>query len=240
MEKLEEYIPIVKFIASMMGENCEVLLHDVRNPENSIVAIENGHISGRRVGGVLTDLVLKIVHNKEYQNQDFIANYVVVAKDNRICQSSSLLIRDENREIIGALCVNIDITALLATKRFLSEFIKIKPPKELKNMLSIKAGSRSSDEDIGETNGEENEILEHLLETSGDVVELLIGKVLNKVTIPVERMSQDEKIQAVRELNELGLFLFKGGVSELAKRLKVSDTTVYRYLHKIKDEEEKG
>ena len=79
MEKLEEYIPIVKFIASMMGENCEVLLHDVRNPENSIVAIENGHISGRRVGGVLTDLVLKIVHNKEYQNQDFIANYVVVA-----------------------------------------------------------------------------------------------------------------------------------------------------------------
>ena len=77
------------------------------------------------------------------------------------------------------------------------------------------------------------------METSGDVVELLIGKVLNKFTIPVERMSQDEKIQVVRELNELGLFLFKGGVSELAKKLKVSDATVYRYLHKIKDDDEK-
>jgi len=236
MEKLEKYIPIVKFIASIMGENCEVLLHDVRNPENSIVAIENGHISGRRVGGVLTDLVLKIVRNKEYQNQDFIANYVVVAKDNRICQSSSLLIRDDNGEIIGVLCVNIDISTLLATQKYLNEFIKIKPPNNLKNTLSIKA---SSDEEVEEISSEENEVLEHLLETSGDVVELLIGKVLNKFTIPVERMSQDEKIQVVRELNELGLFLFKGGVSELAKKLKVSDATVYRYLHKIKDDDEK-
>jgi len=236
MEKLEKYIPIVKFIASIMGENCEVLLHDVRNPENSIVAIENGHISGRRVGGVLTDLVLKIVRNKEYQNQDFIANYVVVAKDNRICQSSSLLIRDDNGEIIGVLCVNIDISTLLATQKYLNEFIKIKPPNNLKNTLSIKA---SSDEEVEEISSEENEVLEHLLETSGDVVELLIGKVLNKFTLPVERMSQDEKIQVVRELNELGLFLFKGGVSELAKKLKVSDATVYRYLHKIKDDDEK-
>lgn len=251
---LEDYIPMVKFIASVLGEDCEVVLHDVRNPENSILAIENNHISGRQVGGVLTDFVLKTVQNKSYRNQDFISNYVVVAKNNRVCQSSSYFIKNDNGEIIGTLCINIDISSMLSTKNFLDKFIRIKPPKELKNMLGSTEDQKVSDGPQGAgaleqlpagsekaSNGpEEAEILEHLLETSGDVVELLIGKVLDGVSIPVERMCQEEKIEVVRKLNELGLFMFKGGVSELAKRLKVSEATVYRYLHKIREEDERS
>ncbi|MFP3381633.1 helix-turn-helix domain-containing protein, partial [Bacillus sp. SIMBA_069] len=38
----------------------------------------------------------------------------------------------------------------------------------------------------------------------------------------------------VKILNEKGAFLLKGGVSEVAKYLDVSEATIYRYLNKIK------
>lgn len=43
---------LAKAIARQFGPNCEVVVHDLcgAEPEHSIVAIENGHISGRRVG----------------------------------------------------------------------------------------------------------------------------------------------------------------------------------------------
>ena len=236
LEELKKYIPLVKFLSTLLGENCEVVLHDISNPDHSIIAIENNHVSGRQVGGALTDLVLRALRNKEYQNADFISNYVVVTKSNRICQASSYFIRDENNKVIGALCVNIDVTDLLLAKDFLDKFIRIKPPKGYKSPLVFQPKDYLQGQETNDVGGE-NEVLEHLLENSGDVVKLLIEKVLNEIPIPVERLSPEEKIEIVRELNEQGLFLFKGGVSELAKYLKVSEATIYRYLNKIKEDD---
>jgi len=44
---LESLKPVVDGIATMFGKNCEVVLHDLRNLERSIVAIANGHVTGR-------------------------------------------------------------------------------------------------------------------------------------------------------------------------------------------------
>ena len=58
---LKTYIPLVDFIAGIVGPNCEVVLHDLSNVDESIVAIRNNHISGRKVGGPLTNLGLKLL-----------------------------------------------------------------------------------------------------------------------------------------------------------------------------------
>lgn len=42
--------PVVPMLAAMAGPHLEVVLHDVARPEGSVVAIANGHISGRAVG----------------------------------------------------------------------------------------------------------------------------------------------------------------------------------------------
>lgn len=55
-EILKLYIPIVEFIGEICGNNYEIVLHDISQPDSSIVAIKNNHISGREVGGPLTDL----------------------------------------------------------------------------------------------------------------------------------------------------------------------------------------
>ncbi|MNI74519.1 hypothetical protein D3C73_1306070 [compost metagenome] len=62
----------------------------------------------------------------------------------------------------------------------------------------------------------------------------MIGSVIGKLAIPPDRLSSQEKIDIVRELNDLGVFLLKGGVSEAAAALSISEPTVYRYLQKLK------
>lgn len=47
--KLLSIIPIAKAVAETFGSNCEVVIHDFRNMENSIVAIFNGHVTGRTI-----------------------------------------------------------------------------------------------------------------------------------------------------------------------------------------------
>ena len=53
---LEFCLQLAKGIARQFGPNCEVVVHDLasNDPETSIVAIENGHVSGRRVGALPT------------------------------------------------------------------------------------------------------------------------------------------------------------------------------------------
>ena len=43
---------LAKGLADQFGPNCEVVIHDLSDnyKENSIVAIENGHVSNRKVG----------------------------------------------------------------------------------------------------------------------------------------------------------------------------------------------
>ena len=54
LELLEQ---IAKAIAAQFGSNCEVVLHELsgKSAYSSIVAIENGHVTGRKVGGWGTD-----------------------------------------------------------------------------------------------------------------------------------------------------------------------------------------
>lgn len=60
-EIIKSWIPMVEFIARTYGENCEVILHDLRDLDKSIVAIKNNHITGRQIGGTITDFALKLI-----------------------------------------------------------------------------------------------------------------------------------------------------------------------------------
>jgi len=47
------------------------------------------------------------------------------------------------------------------------------------------------------------------------------------------RMTMEEKKQVVKNLESKGVFMLKGVVNEVAKSLKVSEQTVYRYLKEL-------
>ena len=65
--QLERYIPMVTFISEICGKNYEVILHDVSDPENSVISIFNGHLSGRKVGDPMTELARNLVRDQIYE-----------------------------------------------------------------------------------------------------------------------------------------------------------------------------
>ena len=104
---------IMHLIAEQFGDRCEVVLHDwSQGYEKTIIAIENGHVSGRKVGDCGSNLGLEVIRGTSDGSNQF--NYVTKTKTGKTLRSSSLYLQNEKGEKIGALCINYDITDLLS------------------------------------------------------------------------------------------------------------------------------
>ena len=108
LDLLYSYKTTVKFLGNVLGPDYEVVLQDLSNKNHSVIAIENGHISGRTIGSPLTCAVLHMLSSKVYEENDFIANYKGVAENGHILRSSSMFIKDSEGNPIGLLCINFD------------------------------------------------------------------------------------------------------------------------------------
>ena len=67
-----------------------------------------------------------------------------------------------------------------------------------------------------------------------DAVQAAITDVTGSA-LPPDRLTMDEKIRIVEDLQQAGIFYMKGAVSEVAAQLGSSEATIYRYLSKLKD-----
>ncbi|WP_406641844.1 aminotransferase class V-fold PLP-dependent enzyme [Amycolatopsis sp. WGS_07] len=106
-ELLTALIPAVDGLAAMLGPGNEVLLHDLSRLPDSIVAIA-GELTGRSVGGPMTDLLLGLVRRGTTQD---LTNYRTHSPDGREIRSSTLFLRDAEGTAIGCLCVNSELPA---------------------------------------------------------------------------------------------------------------------------------
>lgn len=213
------YIPLVDYFGQAFGKNCEVILHDLTNIEHSIVAIVNGHITNREVGGHITDFGLEVVHDPRYQDKAFAVNYPG-STPNRILKSSTYFIRDEHGVTIGLLCINLDITGWVKTAEMVNQLIRF-------------ADDPPSDEPVSHS------VLPVIQETFTSSVEDTMNNSIERIMLdyPVasHRLTLDEKKQIVDRLYSRGLFALKGAVGMVAKRLDVSEQTIYRYLREIQN-----
>lgn len=202
--QLQGFIPIADGIVQTFGKYCEVAVHDLRNPETSLIYVA-GSITHRQKGAPITNIVLENIRQYGQDSKDIIG-YKNVTRDGHILKSSTIFIRDHAGKIIGCLCINYDITELLIHKAHLEE-------------LAI----------FGETpqTGNESELF------ASDITEVLdamINQVINNIGIPVTLMQKEDKIQVVRGLDLKGVFMIKGAVDKVAVMLGVSRYTIYNYL----------
>ena len=211
---VQKYIDFVDFLADFLGEDTEIVLHDMTDLESSVVAIRNGHISGRKIGAPATDLVLKIIKNEKASDQNFLANYRGTSKSGAVLKSATYFIRDDEGQIVGTICINMNIDKLMQVRKHLDKFIGFDENLERTNVVS-----------------------ENLSLSAAELTLDSINKVILALDIPPARMNQNEKLKIVNELNEMGIFLIKGAVSQVASKLKASEATIYRYLGKLKKNE---
>ena len=99
---------------------CEVVLHDLRDPQHAIRAIEN-NLSGRQVGDSATELGLARVADPHYPS--VIQNYPNQFPDGRPAKSTSIGIKNASGEYIAALCLNLDVSVLSPVTLTLSNLV---------------------------------------------------------------------------------------------------------------------
>lgn len=119
---LREGKKIAKALAEMFAPTCEVVLHDLTNPEHSVVAIEQP-LSGRSVGDSTTEMGLARIHDPNYP--DVVQNYANRFPDGRPAKSTSIGLRNGKGEFVAALCLNMDVSLLDSVQRVLAQLTAV-------------------------------------------------------------------------------------------------------------------
>jgi predicted transcriptional regulator YheO len=208
---VEQFIPLVDALAMTFGKNCEVVLHDFAKPHQSIIKIANSHITGRKIGDPATDLLLSYL-SKKPQNR-FLAGYRTKNDKGAEIRSTSIFIRNSKQKIVGALCINIDITPYLSM---------INLYEQLCNTI-----------DLG-IDEQEQTPAEKFEPNVDNLINDLLNDSIDNIGKQVVHMSKEDKLHIIADLKNKGLFLIKGSAKKTAKRLNVSLTTIYKYIEEIR------
>ena len=206
------YIQLVDFLGGCFGENTEVILYDFKDINNSVIAIHNGHISGRTIGSPLTSFALSKLKDKGKEGPPYYLNYLGMSKNNTPLNSNSFFILDKNGKPKGMLSINTDVT-------------KYQQAAEILQKLAFLPSAKPIEKD--------NNNMEAFHISPRDMINGIINDVTHSGDISIERLTVEEKIEIVKRLNAEKFFLIKGAVSEVADILGISVATVYRYLGKI-------
>ncbi|WP_321202709.1 helix-turn-helix transcriptional regulator [Bacillus sp. CRN 9] len=192
-------------LVKMFGPNCEVAVHDFSDLKKSLIHIA-GNVTERTPGAPITDLVLNELAKRKSEIKD-IANYKTQTKKGKILKSSTVFLRNADNKVIGALCMNYDISLMIQFGGDIEAF----------------------------TSFDESDSKEETFFTSvQDVIHEMVDQVLQQFKKAPALMTLDEKVDCVRQLDDKGTFLIKGSTEYVASVLGVSKFTIYNYLQKIK------
>lgn len=217
LDILDYYKKLVDFLGEVLGENAEVVLRDCRKPDHDIIAIANGHVSGRTIGAPITDFTLSILANEEWKEKDYVVNYEGKAAPDKRLRSSTYFIREEGK-LVGQLCVNIDMTPY---EQVMDRI------RQLSGIGLMSDGGQSGIICSGPVENFSEDVI-------GDMMKKAVITVVGSSEAKVrERLTQKEKIEIIGELNRAGLFQLKGAVGAVAEYLYCSEASVYRYQSKI-------
>lgn len=192
-------------IAACFGDQCEVVVHDLRRPGHTIVHIANGHVTGREVGDSMQSSFMESLMRTRETSESF-ANYLFTTDQGRLLRATSVILRDESDEPIGALSINYDVTDLRMAVDTVSKLFNIAPP----------ALPRAFPNDFNQ------------------VLEVFLDEAVQSVGRPVAYMTREEKIQVVGYLNRRGAFQLRDSVARVAAFLGVSRYTVYNYIEEAR------
>ncbi|ARD48308.1 hypothetical protein SporoP37_09140 [Sporosarcina sp. P37] len=192
-------------LVEMFGAKCEVAVHDFSNLESSLIHLA-GTLTGRNIGSPITDLVLEQLQKKVVTDY---ANYKTVSQKGSVMKSSTVFLKNQKNEVIGALCINFDISDMIQMEGAMRDFITFPEDEEKKETFYT---------DVHE------------------VIQSMTQQALEKYYKPPALLETEEKVEVVRELESKGAFLIKGATEYAASVLGVSKFTIYNYLQKVRTE----
>lgn len=210
--KLELLTQIAHGVAAHFGNACEVVIHDLKREDidSSIVYIENGHVSSRKLGDGPSEIVLETLNRDPGCLKDRLS-YLTRTDDGRILKSSTMYIRGKDNTVDYILALNYDITGLLTVDN------------ALKSLISTQ-----------ETSGEDHKP-KKITHNVNDLLDTLIEQSVALVGKPVALMGKDDKITAIQYLNDAGAFLITKSGDRVSAYFGISKFTLYSYMDANKE-----
>lgn len=194
-------------LAKQFGFDCEIVIHDLKKDiEHSVLYIVNGHVTKRRIGDGPSKAVLNAIDMMEKNPEglkDHLA-YLTKTATGKILKSSTMYIRDESGEVRYLFAINYDISGLLCIDKSINTLI--------------------------ETESEIDRNPETIINNVQDLLELLIQQSVDLIGKPVALMNKEDKMEAIRFLNDKGAFLITKSGDRVSKYFGISKYTLYNYI----------
>ncbi|MFJ5292740.1 transcriptional regulator [Streptomyces sp. NPDC088348] len=194
-------LPVVDGIAATLGSCCEAVVHDFRRPEESVVAIA-GSVTGRAVGGAMSEIGMGLLGRGDAAENQL--NYLTRTRDGKLVKSSTMVLRDSAGTVFGALCVNLDITAVSQAHALLGDIAGVGSP------AGVPTTTFGNDID--------------------SVVDALVDDHQLRQNKSWAELDRAQRVQLFRGLDGRGVFAVRRAVEQVASRLGISRASAYHYL----------
>ncbi len=186
-------------------------MHDLsgKGNDSTIVAIENGHVTGRKVGDGASQIALEQELDADAQPVDRLS-YLTKTPDGKVLKSTTMFIRNKHGRVTAILGINYDVSGLLLAESALHGLCATAEPErgEPQKIVNV------------------NDLLDDLIAQSV----ALVGK-------PAALMNKDDKMKAIGFLNQSGAFLVTKSGDKIAKYFGISKYTLYSYIDKQEDKQ---
>ena len=155
-------------------------------------------------------MVLEALHAGTERLEDRLA-YLTKTADGKILKSSTVFIRNDAGRTVGIFAVNYDITVLRAAADVIGGLVGTEPdaPREP----------------------------EPIVRSVADLLDDLIEQSVQLVGTPVALMTKEEKVRAIKYLNDTGAFLITKSGPKVCKYFGISKYTLYNYLDEARTDE---
>jgi len=202
---------IINLLEQHLGSNSEIVFHDLTKPyEHTIIDIRNGEITGRAIGGCGSNLGLEVMRGSKKDGDRF--NYITHTKNGKMLRSSTVYLYD-GEKLIGAICVNTDISDTLRLENILHSY----------NGYSLSNNHKTDSE-------------EHFAQNVNELLDFFINEAQAYVGVQAPLMNREEKKKFLDYLDKKGVFLISKSGEYICKFLGISKFTLYSFLEAIRNE----
>ncbi|AXP09003.1 PAS domain-containing protein [Campylobacter hepaticus] len=212
----QQFIKLTHFLGEVLGAQYEIVFHVVAKDGVYLAAIANSHISGRDLNSPLTAFASELIQNKKYLEEDFLCDYKALVGKSKLIRGSTFFIKNHDK-LVGILCINHDTSIM---RDLICKMIDLEKIDDMSEILGNITYSHNDSHSI--------ETLSHSIE------DILIQSVDPSYLNSDYQLSIAQKEEIAEKLYEKGIFNIKGAVPIVAKFLKISEPSVYRYLKKFK------
>ena len=211
----EHFTRLVQMLRGQYGETCQVLLYKIGG-HSSLVAI-SGSLTPATIGDPLPDFLIRYI--AENGNRDSYG-FINKSSPGMVLRTSLLFITNKTNRLEGCFCIHHNIVHIQMMMSFLEEFIR---------------SSKLEDEnEIPESHSKNGKIY------SASDIQSFMDNIVSEFAIEklgkhsFASLEKSDKIALIADLDSKGIFLVKGAVNLVAKRLKISKFSVYNYLDEIR------